>query len=296
MALVVLLAAQLPSPARGPIGSRDADFQLAISQAHKRYQPDRSGTVADAMPPLAKRSPDLYGLALVRVDGKVWEAGDSRVPFALSAVAAPFTAALAAEQGTPAADDALGMNGALVAVSLVKPPHDADAKWRAILGNLGAFAGRELFLDQAVYASASSAADPVLGSARELAGTGRLADDAAATADLFVKQGAVALHPYDLAVMAATLANDGRNPVDGQVVVKAEAAKNLQALIARSGLQKLGAPAVAGKSGCIIAVVPRRFGLATCSPPLDTAGNSVRGQRAIKYLSKALLVDQAAPQ
>lgn len=290
LAAWVMLGASFPSSARGPIGGRDADYQMAMAQAHKRYLPDRSGTIPQGVPRLAKVSPDLYGLALVRVDGNVWEAGDSRIPFVLSSVAAPFTAALAAEQGSPAADKPLGNEGALATISLVKPQADADAKWRALLGNLGAFAGRDLFLDDAVYSSANAAAAQVQAMARRLAGAGKLQDDAGATADLFVKQSAVTLTAYDLAVMAATLANAGKNPVNGRVVVKPEVSQSLQALMSTDGLRRLGMVSVAGKAGCIIAVVPGRFGLAVYSPPLDAAGNSVRAQRAIKYLAQALQV------
>lgn len=290
LAAVLVLAVSLPIAARGPIGGRDADYQMAVSQAHKRYLPERSGTIPQGVPRLAKVSPDLFGLALVRVDGKVWEAGDSRIPFVLSSVAAPFTAALAAEQGATAADKALGSEGALSTLSLVKPQHDADAKWRVLLGNLGAFAGRDLFLDDAVYGSAQAAAAQVQAMAQKLAGAGKLQDDAGATADLFVKQSAVTLTAYDLAVMAATLANAGKNPVNGRGVVKPEVSQTLQTLMSTDGLRRVGMVSVSGKAGCIIAVVPGRFGLAVYSPPLDAAGNSVRGQRAIKYLSQALQV------
>ena len=294
LAASIFLVASLPSPARGPIGGRDADYQMAISQAHKRYKPDRSGTIPAAVPRLAKVSPDLYGVVLMRVDGKAWEAGDSRIPFVLSGVAAPFTAALVAEQGGTPANKSLEAEGALVTLGLVKPQHDADAKWRAVLGNLGAFAGRDLFLDDGMYASANAAAAPVQEMARKLAGDGKLQDDAPITADLYVKQSAVTLTAYDLAVMAATFANDGKNPMTGRVVVKPEVSKSLQSLLSSDGLRQAGMAAVAGKAGCIIAVVPGRFGLAVYSPPLDAAGNSVRGKRAIKYLSQALMVNVAA--
>lgn len=288
---VLALAVSVPGLARGPMGGRDADYQMAVSQAHKRYQSDRSGSIPEAVPRLATVSANLYGLALVRVDGKAWEAGDSRIPFVLSGAAAPFTVALVAEQGAGLANHSLDGEGALVALSLVRPPHDADAKWRAVLGNFGAFAGRELFLDQAMYGSANAAAAPVLDLARKLAADGKLQDDAAATADLLVKQSAVTLTAYDLAVMAATLANGGKNPMTGKAVVKPEIAQALQKALATDGVQRIGMSSIAGKAGCIFAVVPGRFGVAVYSPPLDAAGNSVRGQRALKYLSQALMVN-----
>jgi len=294
LAAALVFATSPPSPARGPIGGRDADYQMAISQAHKRYLPDRSGTIPEAVPRLAKVSPNLYGLVLVRVDGKVWEAGDARIPFVLSGVAAPFTAALVAEQGVTPPDKPLDAEGALVTLSLASPPHDADAKWRAVLGNLGAFAGRDLFLDEGMYRSASAAAAPVQELARKLAGDGKLQDDVDGTADLYVKQSAVTLTAYDLALMAATVANDGKNPMNGRVVVKPEVSQSLQAVIRRDGVQKAGMSSVSGRAGCIIAVVPGRFGLAVYSPPLDAAGNSVRGKQAIRYLSQVLMVDSPA--
>ena len=281
-----------PGQARGPKGARDADMQTAVSQAHKRYKPDGSGAIPDSVPTGTKISPDLYGVVIVRVNGKVFEAGDTRVPFVLTAVAAPFTAALVAEQqGGAGASNPLDLEGAITTVSLVKPQHDPDAKWRALLGNLGAFAGRELVLDEGMYRSAGAATASVRETARRLASQGRLQDDADVTADLFVKQGVVTLTARDLAIMAATLANDGRNPMNGKAVVKPEVGKTLEALVAASGLKNVGMTAMAGKGGAIIAIVPGRMGIATYSPPLDSAGNSVRGQRAIKYLSQALQVN-----
>jgi glutaminase len=209
----------------------------------------------------------------------------------LSGAAAPFAAAMVAEQGGTPADKSFDAEGSLVTLSLAKPQHDADAKWRAVLGNLGAFAGRDLFLDDGVYRSANAAAAAVQEMAQKLAADGKLQDDAAVTADLYVRQGAVTLTAYDLALMAATVANDGKNPLNGRVVVKPEVSKSLQTLIGRDGLQRAGMASVSGKAGCIIAVVPGRFGLAVYSPPLDAAGNSVRGKRAIQYLSQVLMVD-----
>jgi glutaminase len=93
--------------------------------------------------------------------------------------------------------------------------------------------------------------------------------------------------------MAATFANDGKNPMNGRVVMKPGISQSLQALMSRDGLQKAGMSSVAGRAGCVLAVVPGRFGLAVYSPPLDAAGNSVRGQRALQYLSQVLMVNLA---
>lgn len=333
----VAAAALLLSPglllARGPKASRDADHQTAISQAYKRYLPDRSGKVTDSVPALASASKDVYAVVMVRVDGKVFEAGDVNTAFALDTLSAPFTAALVSEQQgtdvltgtlgavagtapTPnartAADwgkapaTALEAEGAIPTLSLVNPRGDADAKWRALLGNLSGFAGRELALDERVYQSASGAAEPVRIRVRDLSQEGRLLDDAQITGDLYLKQNSVAVTARDLAIMAATLANHGVNPVSGKRVVSEATARSMQALIANAGLRgakkdwmnKAGAAAAASRSGGGILVMPGRLGIATYSAPLDSKGISVRGQRAMRYLAQVLMIgpDPTLPQ
>ena len=130
---------------------------------------------------------------------------------------------------------------------------------------------------------------------RELGSDGRLFDDADAVADLYLRQNSVAVTAHDLAIMAATLANDGVNPVNGKKVVSAVAAQSIQSQLksTRDGsstwMSKAQIPASAGISGGILVVVPGRLGIAVYSPPLDATGVSVRGQKAIKYLSQALM-------
>jgi len=307
--------------ARGPYGARDSDIQTALTQAHQRYLAENSGKVSELINSFGDVSAGSYGVIIVRVDGKVFEAGDTRVAFVLGALAAPFTAALAAQQQgtdvqsstagavagtapvpnarTPAdfgkaPQNALSGEGAISTLSLVKPQRDVDGKWRALLDNFTNFSGRELTVDERVYRADKPIVPRVLDMARELGTEGRLLDDPAITADLYLRQSALSASAYDLAVMAATLANDGVNPVTRKTAVTPEVAKALQAqlLASRKGssawMSKAGIPAAAGISGGIIVVIPGRLGLATYSPPLDSAGVSVRGQRAIRYLSKVL--------
>jgi glutaminase len=320
--------------ARGPLGARDSDYETAVAQAHKRYVADQTGKVTNSIPALASVSPSLYGVVVVRIDGKVFEAGDARTPLVPTEVAAPFTAALVAEQrgadvfssstvgalagtapvppGRNPADwgkpstTVLAPEGALAALSLVQPQANAEGKWRALLDNLNGFSGVELALDQRVYQSAVSSSERLNAKARDLSQDGRLADEPGATADLYLRQGSVALTTRDLAIMAATLANDGVNPVNQKRVVSQPVAKNIQTLLIDSGwrggkkaawFKEAGAGAMSGNSGVIIMVVPGRLGIAVYSPPLDSAGNSVRGQRALRYLVQTLFIgpDPTAP-
>lgn len=319
--------------ARGPMGARDADYQDAVALAHKRYVSERSGKVSQSTTVLAAASPNLYAVVVVRVDGKVFEAGDAGQPLLLTAIAAPFTAALVGEQrgadfmnstvgavagtapvppGRTTADwgkpptTPLELDGALATLSLVNPQGDADGKWRALLANLRGFAGREPGLDEAAYQAAQAASNRVNTKARDLSQEGRLTDKAELTADLYLRQGSVTLTTRELAIMAATLANKGENPVSRTRVVSEPVAMNIQQLLINSGLKggkradwlkKAGVGVSIGESGAIVMVVPGRLGIAVYSPPLDSAGNSVRGQRALRYLVQTLFIgpDPTAP-
>jgi len=267
-------------------------------------------------------SPDAYAIVVVRVDGKVFEQGDAAVRFLLTEAAAPFTAALAVEQqgadlfssakgavaGTVPLPNARGssdwglaptaaleFDGALATLSLVQPQKDAEGKWRVLLENFGRFAGEELAVDQRAYQAATPVVARVPQQARQLATDGRLKDDADLTADLYLRQYTVSVTARELAIMAATLANDGVNPVNQKRVVSAATAQAMTPLLAakRKGqsawMSKQGILACAGSSGVIMVVLPGRLGIATYAPPLDAAGVSVRGQRAVRFLSQALM-------
>jgi glutaminase len=319
---LLALASAGPAAARGPVGARDADYQTAIEQAHKRYQSDHGGSIPDNIAAATGANPELYGIVIVRVDGKVWEIGDSKASFPMTATASPFTAALAVEQrgadlfsgprgavaGTVPLPNARGsadwglppttaleLDGSLATLSLIQPHADAEAKWRGVLENLGRFAGGDLAVDPRAYNSEKPLVSRLPQIARDLGSDGRLADDADVTADLYLRQSAVAVTTRDLAIMAATLANDGVNPLNRKKVVNPATAQKIQALLAgkRKGqsawMAKGGILACAGNSGAILVVLPGRLGLATYAPPLDGNGVSVRGQRAIKYLSQALM-------
>jgi glutaminase len=114
--------------------------------------------------------------------------------------------------------------------------------------------------------------------------------------DLYTRQCAISVNARDLAMMAATLATGGRNPVTNKQVISSEHVPSILAVMATAGLYDdsgkwlyaTGLPAKSGVGGGLIAVSPGKFGIAVVSPPLDSAGNSVRGQKAITDISAAL--------
>jgi glutaminase len=185
--------------------------------------------------------------------------------------------------------------GAIVTTSLVVAP-DAAARFKRILGCLSAFAGRDLDVDEQVHASEVATGDRNRALAYLMRGAGSLVGDVHEIVETYFRQCSVRVTAADLAVMAATLANGGVNPLTGATVVEEPVAVQVLALRATCGLYdeagawllRVGLPAKSGVSGGLIAASPARFGIAVYSPPLDHAGNSVRGVLALTEASERL--------
>src|SRR5205823_5454151 len=118
--------------------------------------------------------------------------------------------------------------------------------------------------------------------------------DIETTLDLYFQQCSIMMNCRHLAVMAATLANKGINPVTGQRAVDAQYIKDILNVMYTCGMYdfagewayKVGLPAKSGVGGGILAVVPRHFGIAVFSPPLDSHGHSIRGIKVFEELSQ----------
>jgi glutaminase len=294
----------------------------AVDAAYERFRSERGGAVADYIPALADASPDLFGICVVGVRGRSVEVGDVGAAFSIQSVSKPFVFALVCnEVGYEAARERLGVNstgfpfnsvmavelnsartmnplvnaGAIATTSLI-PGDTAQEKWERIRDGLSLFAGRELAIDPEVYASESASNLRNQGIAHLLRSYQRLYFDADEATDVYTRQCSISVTAHDLAVMAATLANGGVNPVTGARVIGPGVCRRVLAVMATAGLYELsgdwlyeiGMPGKSGVSGGVVTVSPGKGGLATYSPPLDDAGNSVRGQLVTKYLSERL--------
>lgn len=293
-----------------------------VAEAYGLFRDVREGAVADYIPALAKTPPDLFGVCVVGVNGAVHGAGDVDARFSIQSVSKPFVFALVCEAiGSDAARDRLGVNatglpfnsvmaielnkdrtmnamvnaGAIAATSLL-PGDTADAKWTHLVDGLSRFAGRRLELDHEVYRSEAATNLRNRGIAKLLEGYGRMYFDALEATDIYTKQCSLAVSAQDLAVMGATLADGGVNPVTKQRVIDAAHCRHVLAVMATAGLYELsgdwqyevGLPGKSGVSGGIFTVAPGKGALGTFSPLLDGAGNSVKGQRVAKFLSERL--------
>jgi glutaminase len=171
-----------------------------------------------------------------------------------------------------------------------------DEIWNKLLAWYGDFAGRALSVNQPVFKSESDTNQRNQAIAMLMYAYGHIKDNPLQACDIYTKQCSVSVNAKDLATMAATLANGGKNPVTGKQVMKVENVPEVLAVMATAGLYDdsgkwlyaTGLPAKSGVGGGIIAVSPGKFGIAVISPPLDKAGNSVRAQKAIADISNAL--------
>jgi glutaminase len=185
--------------------------------------------------------------------------------------------------------------GAIGATSLA-PGDTAEAKWRFIQDGLSRFAGRALELGEEVYASASATNSHNRAIASLLQGAGRIYCDPAEAIDLYTRQSCLMVTAADLAVMGATLADGGVNPLTGARVAQPAVCHYALAVMATAGMYEtsgdwlydVGVPGKSGIGGGIVAVAPGKGGLGTFAPLLDDAGNSVKGQRVAKFLSQRL--------
>jgi glutaminase len=308
------------------VGWAQGDVDTALKAAYDKYKTLKEGKNADYIPALAKVDSNIYGIALVGVDGKVHTAGDIKSEVSIQSISKVFTLAKVIEEQGPDAIlntigvDATGMRfNSIVSVelsqkvmggpemnSLVNPGAIAttsmvqgatrDAIWKSILGYYSDFAGRPLSVNQEVFKSEADTNQRNQAIGYLMYAYGYIKAEPMRATDIYTEQCSVSVNAKDLATMAATLANGGKNPVTGKQVMKAENVPHVLAVMATAGLYddsgkwlyRTGLPGKSGVGGGIIAVSPGKFGIAVISPPLDEAGNSVRAQKAIADISNAL--------
>jgi glutaminase len=293
-----------------------------MKAAYDKYKAIQEGKNADYIPALAKVDPNIYGIALVGVDGTVHTMGDIKSEVSIQSISKVFTMArVMEEQGTDAIEKNMGVDatgqvfnsivaveqykgaemnamvnpGAIASTSMVSGA-GRDEIWKKILAWYGDFAGRPLSVNQEVFKSESDTNQRNQAISMLMFAYGHIKANPLQATDIYTEQCSVSVNAKDLATMAATLANGGKNPVTGRQVMKAENVPEVLAVMATAGLYddsgkwlyKTGLPAKSGVGGGIIAVSPGKFGVAVISPPLDAAGNSVRAQKAIADISNAL--------
>jgi glutaminase len=301
----------------GLVSDVQTPLQHFLINCYGDLKSDDGGAVANYIPELSKADPSHFGAALATIDGHVYEVGDSDIEFTIQSISKAFIFALALETlGTEQIEADIGVepsgeafnsirlneknrpfnpmvNAGAIACSGLIYQHQHDGAFDRILDMLGRFAGRKLTIDEQVYASESSTGDRNRAIAWMLRNYGVIKDDVDAVLDVYFRQCSVLVTARDLAVMAATLANNGINPLTGLRVISPYTVSRTLSVMTSSGMYdyagewiyRVGIPAKSGVGGGIIAALPSQLGLGSFSPLLDSHGNSVRGIRLCERLS-----------
>jgi glutaminase len=299
--------------------------QRLVDDAHARFADTPGGEPSAVYPALAAAPAGLLGIAVATTGGTVFTAGAAEHEFTIMSVSKPFAFALACELlGAETLREKVGVNGtglpfnslaaiersadgrtnpmvnagAIATTSLV-PGATLEERWAVLRGALARFAGRPLELDDDVYRSAIAGNSRNQGIARLLESYGRIYCDPAEAVELYTRQCSLRVTAGDLAVMGATLADGGMNPVTGEQVVSPVVCHHTLAVMLTAGLYEtsgdwlydVGLPAKSGIGGGIVTVSPGKGGMGTFAAPLDAAGNSVKGQLVARYLAERLGTD-----
>jgi glutaminase len=296
-----------------------------VAEAYNRFKSNPAGSNSAAYPALERVQSDLFGVCLVDAGGNVYATGDAEYEFTIMSVSKPFVFALVCQElGMEETRQKIGVNatgfafnslagiernsdgrtnpmvnsGAIATTSLV-PGQTLEAKWNFVQEGLSRFAGRRLALNDEVYLSASATNHRSHAIARLLQSYGRIYIDPAQAVDLYNKQCTLNVSAKDLAAMGAVLANGGVNPLTRERIIDSAVCHYTLAVMTTAGLYETsgdwlfdtGLPGKSGISGGIVSVSPGKGGLGTFAPPLDSAGNSVKGQLVAKFLSQQLGMD-----
>jgi len=301
------------------------EVRALIAEAYERFREESDGKVADYIPALAEADPALFGICVTSTRGDFVAVGDADRAFSIQSVSKPFVFALVCDTLGPAQAaallgvDATGLpfnsvmsvelrpdhtsnpmvnSGAIATTSLV-PGATAQERWSNVRSGLSRFAGRSLELDERVYQSETATNERNEGIAHLLRGYARVYCDPDEATDVYTRQCSLLVSARDLAVMGATLAGGGINPLTHERVVSARTCRHVLAVMATAGLYErsgdwlydIGLPGKSGVSGHIVTVAPGKGAVAIFSPRLDASGNSVRGRLATRFLSEQLGLD-----
>lgn len=324
--IAVLLFALLivaPVAALGQTIPSDQVLSRVVKDAHEKFRDMRDGANADYIPELAKVPSELFGVVIVTARGEVYAAGDVDYPFTIQSVSKPFTAALLMQQYgdsaiiaekigveptglpfnsimatqilKPVSVNPLVNSGAIAAVSLVKASNPME-RFQTILDFYQRLAGNKLAVIEDVYRSEAATNQRNRAHSYILSVNDRIYSDPMEAVDVYTRQCSIGVTARQLAVMGATLANAGSNPVSGERVLDARFVPKVLAVMMTAGFYNesgmwaytAGLPAKTGVGGGIVAVVPGSMAIVGFSPRVNDAGNSVRSMKAIEYISDQL--------
>lgn len=303
----------------GRMQSAASPLREELQQIHADCQRLTDGKVADYIPELAKVNPEHWAISIVSVKGQHIGIGDFEEPFTMQSVSKPFVFGLALEDhgrdavlsrvgvqpvseafNTISLDEASNrpfnpmINAGAIAITDLVRGRDYPERVTRLLAMLERYIGHPVHVHSSVFASERASGHRNRAIAHLMLNFGMVEPNLEATLDLYFQQCSVLVTCRDLAMMGATLANQGIQPVTGERAIEARYVKDLLSVMHNCGMYnysgewsyRVGIPAKSGVGGGIVAVVPGRAGIAAYSPRLDDKGNSVRGIQAIQALAE----------
>ncbi|MEO1353257.1 MAG: glutaminase A [Cyanobacteria bacterium J06635_15] len=295
-------------------------LQAFLDDLHNRYRELDEGRPASYIPELAKANPNWFGVSVVTTDGQIFEVGDVQQKFTIQSISKVFAYGLALEDhGREELLEKVGVEptgdpfnslirldedskrpfnpminaGAIATTSLIDGTGPTE-KLNRLLAMFERYLDHEVFIDMATFMSERSTGHRNRAMAHLMLNFGMIDYNIEAALDLYFQQCAVMVTCQDLAMMTATLANQGKHPITHKQAVNPDYVRDILSVMYTCGMYnragewayRVGIPAKSGVSGGIIAVVPGKAGIATFSPPIDANGNSVRGLYVFEELSR----------
>lgn len=300
----------------------NTDLGVVLNRLYEKYLPLTAGSPASYIPELAKVNPNSFGISVVTSEGKVFQAGDCALQFSMQSTSKPFSYGMVLEDkgrdfilkkiGVEPTGEAFNSivelekqthrpynpminSGAIVISGWIKG--ETLAQQRAnVLEHFSGYLPHALTIDDRIYESERNTAHRNRSIAHLLRHFGVIDSDIELTLDIYFKQCSIMVSTVDLAMMAATLANGGIQPLTKKVALKKDCVGDMLALMFTCGMYdssgewayNVGIPAKSGVSGAIFGVVPGKMGIAVYSPPINEKGNSVRGIRVFQDLAQEL--------
>lgn len=297
-----------------------AQVQAFLDQLYQEFKGISAGTLASYIPELARADPDWFGISIVTLDGRAFEVGDVAQKFTIQSISKvfvygmaledygrekllkkvgveptgdPFNSLIRLDEDSKRPENPMVNAGAIATTGLITG-HDPADRLNRMLTMFQNYVGDEVFVDVSTFISERSTGHRNRAMAHLMLNFGMIDQPIEEALDLYFQQCSVLVTCHDLAVMAATLANQGLNPITGQRAVGAEHVRDILSVMYTCGMYnfagewafRVGIPAKSGVSGGILAVVPNQAGIAVFSPLLDGHGNSVRGLKVFEALSE----------
>lgn len=296
------------------------DIKETLHVLYNKYKNTHIGHNADYIPELSHIDPNLFGIVVMNVNGDFWAIGDTEVPFAIESISKPFVYALALQDnGNKLITDKVGLDatghafnsviaieesphhiqnplvnaGAIQTTSFIKGAN-SDEKWQRVLNFLQDLSDFKLYLGGSVYKSESRTNQHNRAIAELMKSYNLMLGNPYDALDRYTKACSIMVTARQLAIMGATLANHGINPLTHRQIIASQNVKHVLAEMVINGLYEhsgtwfwsVGLPAKSGVGGGLLAIVPNKMAIVVYSPPLDAEGNSVRGQMVIQELSE----------